>query len=456
MAKLVLLVGIVFASASCHIIIVKPKKHADAGPSNNCAPCVSNADCPGGSCVQIDGDDSCAEACTTDADCESGDACGSANASDGSTVRACIPKSGSCSGSGGCGTCAGGQVCDPTTGSCVDPPPADGCGTLIGPSGTAQCSCNSSTHDCQSNGCYGGWYCDTASNKCQAPPSDCGGGLADAPDAGPISGSVDATGGTVSRMFFAVVGDTRPPDTNQTSQYPTSTITQIYQDIDALNPKPQFVLTTGDYMFSSKNGTANAPQLAKYTSAAANYHGGPVFPVVGNHECTGYTADNCGSTTTANLAAFKSALVEPLGLDLFYTVPFNASDGSWNAKLVVAACNAWSSSQKSWLQGELAKPTTYTIVARHEPSSATTAPCIAEMDPILQAASPQIDLLIVGHTHTFEHSGHEIVVGNGGAPLTGSAPFGFATFELIPGTGFRVSEFDASTNAILRSFVVTH
>jgi hypothetical protein len=403
--------------------------------------------------VQIGGDDSCAEACTSDADCSDGDTCGSANASDGSNVRVCLPKSGSCSGNGGC-NCTGNQVCDPTTGTCQDPPPANGCGTLVGPGTAATCS-SCGTQACQANGCYGGWYCDTSTNKCQAPPSDCGGGVTGTADAGPITGTVDATGGTVSRMFFAVVGDTRPPNANQTSQYPTSTITQIYTDIDGLNPKPQFVLTTGDYMFSSKNGTANVAQLAKYTSAMSNYHGGPVFPVLGNHECTGYTADNCATTSTANLEAFKSALVDPLGLsDIFYTVPFQASDGSWTAKIIVAACNAWSSTQKSWLQGELAKPTTYTIVGRHEPSSATTAPCIAEMDPILSATSPPIDLLIAGHTHLLEHSGHQIIIGNGGAPITGSSPFGFATVELIPGTGFRINEFDSSTAAVIRSYII--
>jgi hypothetical protein len=222
--------------------------------------------------------------------------------------------------------------------------------------------------------------------------------------------------------------------------------------MEALDPKPQFVLTTGDFMFASKNGPEGAVQIAKYSAAAARFHGGPVFPTLGNHECTGYTKDNCATTTTANLRAYKEALVDPLGLDLYYAVPFQGTDGTWTAKLLVAACNAWDDAQKSWLSDQLAVSTTYTIVARHEPSSADTAPCVSEMDQVLAGAS--YDLLLVGHTHTFSHSGKQVVVGNGGAPITGSAPFGFATVELIPGTGFRVSEIDSSTRSVVRSFVV--
>ncbi|HEY4219865.1 MAG TPA: metallophosphoesterase [Myxococcota bacterium] len=453
--RTILALAVVFCSSCIYVKIVK--HHPDAGTAapvaSSCSACISDDDCAhGGSCIQIDGDDACVNTCAGDGACSDNESCSAAVSSNGSQVQVCIPKSGSCAVGTGCGACATGQVCDQTSGQCVDAPPADACGTLVAPDAVAQCSSCGSSGDCQANGCFGGWYCDTSNNKCHPAPDDCGGAIEAVPDAGPITGTVTAGGGTVSRVFFAVVGDTRPADINQTASYPSDVIGQIYSDMDALDPKPQFVLTTGDFMFSSKNGSENALQLAKYTTAMATYRGGPVFPTLGNHECTGYTADNCATTTTQNLRAYKAALVDPLGLDLFYAVPFQASDGSWTAKLVVAACNAWDETQKSWLSDQLASPTTYTIVARHEPSTATTAPCVTEMDQLLAGAS--YDLLLVGHTHTFEHFGKEVVIGNGGAPLTGSAPFGFATVELIPGTGWRVSQIDSSSQAVIRSFVV--
>ena len=444
------LFALLLPTAACPPSVGSP----DAGPpASSCIACLSSDECTGGSCVQIGSDDACAAACTSDSDCGNGEACSTAVTSSGDTVDVCIPTSGSCTGAG-CGTCADGTVCDPTTGTCVDAPASEQCGTLVGPSITAACHSCSAGSNCQANGCYGGWWCDTSGNRCHAPPDACGDNV-DAgplPDAGPITGSVTVNGGTVSRLYFAVVGDTRPPDTDLTDQYPQAVVDKIYDDINGLNPKPQFVLTTGDYMFAKKNGTESTPQLTKYVEAMSRYHGGPVFPTLGNHECTGYTSDNCATTSTANLRAFQAQLLNPLGLDLYYVVPFNATDGSWTGKLVVAACNAWDATQKAWLTDQLSQSTTYTVVARHEPSSADTAPCVTEMDAVLAAHA--YSLLIVGHTHTFSHYGKEIVVGNGGAPLTGSAPFGFATFELVPGTGFRVREYDSATNAPVRTFDV--
>ncbi len=45
---------------------------------------------------------------------------------------------------------------------------------------------------------------------------------------------VGVSGGTLSQLLFAVVGDTRPPTLDDVSGYPTSQITKIYQDIAAL------------------------------------------------------------------------------------------------------------------------------------------------------------------------------------------------------------------------------
>jgi hypothetical protein len=173
---------------------------------------------------------------------------------------------------------------------------------------------------------------------------------------------------------------------------------------------------------------------------------------MGNHECDGYTADNCTSATN-NYTAYYNALVAPLGKTLpYYTVPINAIDGSWTAKVIILACNYWSTTQQSWLSTELAKPTTYTFVVRHEPASATTAPCVSDVESLL--ASNPYNLSLVGHTHHFQANGKEIIVGNGGAPLTaGTTSYGYATVEQTA-AGFVVTDYDQATGAAVSSTTV--
>ena len=266
-------------------------------------------------------------------------------------------------------------------------------------------------------------------------------------------GGVGPDGGTVDHLFFAVVGDTRPGTENDTANYPTAVIDQIYSDLEAMSPRPQFVVGTGDYMFASPTGSEGAQQIQLYASAAKKFTG-PVFAAMGNHECTGYTTSNCASTTTNNYTAFMNTLVTPLGKTKpYYTVHFQATDGSWTAKLVVIACNAWNSTEQSWLTQQLSTSTTYTILARHEPASATTAPCVNTVESLM--TQYPYDLSLVGHTHTFKHpSTKEVVVGTGGAPLSSSTvPYGWATVEQTS-SGFKVTQYDQSTGLPVTSFTV--
>jgi hypothetical protein len=269
----------------------------------------------------------------------------------------------------------------------------------------------------------------------------------------PPTGAVGPQGGTVSRLFFAVVGDSRPAQIDDTANYPTAIINQIYADIEAMNPRPQFVISTGDYMFARPSGDHGAAQMSLYQKAAQQFTGGPLFAVLGNHECTGATAVNCTpGALTNNYNAFMSALIAPLNQQQpYYSVSFDAMDSSFTAKLIVVACNAWDAWQRSWLEGELKNATTFTFVARHEPVG-TDAPCVAEMDALL--GQYPYTLLIVGHSHTFLHSGKQLIVGNGGAPITGTTPFGYATVEQQLGGGFIVTQYESTTGAAIGRFVV--
>src|SRR5207247_11106396 len=143
------------------------------------------------------------------------------------------------------------------------------------------------------------------------------------------------------------------------------------------DPKPQFVVATGDYVFADPWGSQGAKQLALYKEAMAKYSG-PVFGAMGNHECTSLSQVNCSNWDTAIFQSYRAALVTPLGYSKpYYTVPFSGADGSWSAKLIVLACSDWDATQRDWLAGELAKPSTYTLVARHHP---TGGPCTNDAD----------------------------------------------------------------------------
>jgi hypothetical protein len=266
-----------------------------------------------------------------------------------------------------------------------------------------------------------------------------------------VSGAIGPGGGSVSRLYFAVVGDTRPANIDDTSGYPTPIITKIYADIETLSPRPEFVVTTGDYMFASPSGNAGAAQIAVYNQAAQQFTG-PIFAAMGNHECTGATASNCAGSPTNNMNAFMSTLIAPLGQSQpYYTISMNDLAGQWTAKLVVAACNAWDSTQKTWLAGELARATTYTFVVRHEPTGTSGAPCVSEMDALLSTS--KYDLFVVGHSHTYAHSQKQLIVGNGGAPIAGGASYGFATIDQQP-NGFVVTQYDYLTGHPVSSFTV--
>jgi len=263
---------------------------------------------------------------------------------------------------------------------------------------------------------------------------------------------IGPTGGSVDHLYFAVVGDTRPGTLDGTSSYPTAIITKIYQEMQALNPRPQFVIGTGDYMFASTTGSEAQTQMNLYTQAQSNYSG-TVFASMGNHECDGFTADNCTPGQTTNYNVFMNALVTPLGYSTpYYSIPVHATDNSWTAKLVIVACNQWDAAQRTWLTNQLASSTTYTILARHEPAASSTGPCVTDAENLM--TQYPYNLSLVGHTHTFRLSSKEVIVGTGGAPITTSGvPYGFATVEKIS-SGWQVKQYDYSTGLPINTYVV--
>jgi hypothetical protein len=244
-----------------------------------------------------------------------------------------------------------------------------------------------------------------------------------------VRGAVGADGGVVSRLHFAVVGDTRPAAMDDVAGYPTAVVSRIYRSMSAFTPAPTFAIATGDYQFASASSDTAFAQVALYLQARALFPGA-LFPAMGNHECTGATASNCGAGnpdgTTNPLRAFEQGLLAPIGKSTpYYELSVTAQDGTWTAKFLVLAANAWSEAQSRWLDSAMSRPTTYTFVVRHEPASATSAPGVGPSEGVM--ALHPYTLAICGHKHSYEHPrAREIVVGNGGAPLTANKDYGFA------------------------------
>ena len=268
-----------------------------------------------------------------------------------------------------------------------------------------------------------------------AAAADSGSGNHDSGSSAQSDGGVGADGGTVSTLYFAVTGDTRPPTTDDVLGYPTAIVTKIYQDIEALSPPPPFTIGTGDYQDSSTRGNATASEQIPIYMQARSQYSGAFFPAMGNHECNGDDDSNCGPGsqfgTTPNFSTFLSGMLGPIHQTLpYYVIHVNATNGSWTAKFVITAANAWDTDQQTWLAATLAEKTTYTFVVRHEPSTSSGNPAgVAAIDTVM--GMYPYTMLLVGHSHEYGHPYRQVALfGNGGAPPTTTGQsYGFGVFK---------------------------
>ena len=456
-----------------------------------CTGCVTTAACgPGRSCAQFAGDTYCATDCSGGGACPSGDACMPVNSAEGTATSVCIPVATPCgvtmstTGAGGNTGTSSGSTSASTTAS------SSGSGTCAHSICTSGAKLTTGCDPCATQICATDSYCcDTSwSSQCvNEVASICGesctGGTSSSSSSSSSTGSVSSSSGSsgttigpLSTLSFAIVGDTRPPNEDDTSGYPTAIITKIWQDVEAASPRPAFAVATGDYMFASPSHTpgTQAAQMSLYLTARAAFSN-PLYPAMGNHECDGATADNCyacgsacntvggscigGVCQTPNYVQFLSKMLAPVAQTLpYYTLNVNGTGNAWSAKFVYIACNAWSPTQATWLASQLSNPTTYTFVVRHEGTTATTAPCLSgtgsnNADTIL--SQHPYTLLIAGHTHTYAYysSEKQVIVGNGGAPLSGSVNYGYVIARQS-GSSIVFNEYDYATNAVSNTFTV--
>lgn len=389
------------------------------GPQDGslCSPCTQDVDCgePGlASCVGISGSSFCAPSCVDDTDCDS--------------AARCVPYGGA-------------SVCMPTSGTCegfVPGGPRDGGSDSTTGSGSSSGSSSGSTSSGSSSSSSGSTGTSSTSGTTTGTSSS--------------SGSTGATlgvglhGGTVERMHFLITGDTRPPACEDTAHYPTTVINKIADA--ATSHGVQFALDMGDHMFVCNNQPAPAnAQMSLYMHAVHRF-ANPWFMTLGNHECMG-TGGHCGlASTNANYLAFMNAL-SPVSSKPYYKVDIHTSQGL--ATFVFVADNSWTTAQESWLKSTLATADAnakYTIIVKHHPAGDTSVAANATIMSIVRAH--KFSLLLTGHAHHYGHpstdQGREIILGIGGAPLTGSTTYhGYAIVDQKLNGNLRVTVYSLAT-----------
>jgi hypothetical protein len=445
---------VAFAALSLASFGCSTARTGDGPGTFRCGGCITDSDCGGDSCIQYASDVACAPLCGPDGACPDGTSCGLASTTTGGQAQVCMPVTPMCGITDGPDATT---VLDGGPGNDANMPQT--CNGLIGPSSASCCTCRAG-QTCATNGCYGGWWCNPAGCTCQAAPASCtqpmDAGMQMQTDAGPLPmGTVTASGGTVSRLSFAVLGDSRPAmptdSTDPLAGYPTAIVHQLYTDLQGLTPRPQFALVTGDYCFSSTayHGSTCPTQHQTYLQQRQAFSN-TVFYAMGNHECTGGTASNCGPNgtngNTVNYMSFLSNMMGEIHQTLpYYAIHVNATDGSWTSKFLFTAPNAWDATQDAWLQNELMTDhTTYTFVIYHEPSDVTTPPPgTAPIQTDITSAGG-VTMRITGHSHTYYHRRltNEVTIGLGGAPPAGSYNYGYLTVNQLANGDIEVREFD--------------
>ncbi|HZS36218.1 MAG TPA: metallophosphoesterase [Polyangia bacterium] len=271
--------------------------------------------------------------------------------------------------------------------------------------------------------------------------------------AGSDGGNLPQDGGgdpNAQLLKFGVFGDCRPGSPDDTANYPTAVLTNIFTQMQSKGA--QFAVGTGDYMFASYQTTVDA-QVALHLQAQAAFKG-PVYRAMGNHECTGATASSCpNGNETPNVRAFMAQLAPPSTPAPYYRVDVETPMGK--AKFLMIAGNAWSQAQSDWLSKQLADPTEYTFAVRHVPPG-TSAPGVNESEALLAAAPFTVELL--GHAHEYRRvDAKHVISGNGGAPsrATEIAGFGFLLIEQEANGNLAATEFDETTGNAIDTWKLT-
>jgi hypothetical protein len=249
------------------------------------------------------------------------------------------------------------------------------------------------------------------------------------------------------KLSFVVFGDVRPGGPNEDTQYPQAIFAKVMDRAAATSAT--FAVATGDYMFST-SASSVTNQVTQLLAAEAHF-AHPIYHSLGNHECAGFTDSNCpNGTETPNMRAYMMQLI-PFSPLPYYSFDVPTAHGV--AKFVFVAANAWSDDQASWLATELARPTDYTFVIRHEPPGNTQAPGAAPSDTLMR--QNPLTLGLYGHIHVYKHvATNQIISGNAGAPLDGGS-YGIVWVEQQDDGTIEVREIKESSGQVGDHFRVS-
>jgi hypothetical protein len=272
----------------------------------------------------------------------------------------------------------------------------------------------------------------------------------------------------MSNLVFGAFGDVRPPNPNDTANFPDGILSHIFSGLQAKGIL--LAVDAGDHCFQSSisSGSYCHAQFVSHFMAdlTANYSG-RLLPTMGNHEGCGTNAATTGSCTSWTSGLVHDYLVDVVlpttgqSSSPFYSI---AVYGSWGtAKFVHVAANAWTSAQETWLTNTLNVPTNYTFVIRHEPNNDARAPGVTPSEALYSShySAGTLTLSITGHTHLVQLPGgtqpygdsfgatepYEVILGNAGAPLDAGPYYGFATLTRRASDGAIVTqEYEAMSS----------
>ncbi len=272
-----------------------------------------------------------------------------------------------------------------------------------------------------------------------------------APDGGAYVGP---HGGSVDLLRFAAFGDVRPPNQDDTANYPSAIVASVMDGIATLGVP--FAVASGDYMFAATRNEAGVNAQLDLLLAAESRYAGRVFHALGNHECTGATASNCPlGNETPNVRAFHDRLASDYPMPWF---DFVVQTSRGDAHFIATAPNAWGPQQAAWLASALQQPALYTIVIAHEEPGPSQGPGSLPIEDAIRARPGGVTLRIYGHSHTYDHpAANAVVTGNGGAPLSnGRGAYGFVGVVQREDANLVVTAYEIGTPPMVAdSFVLT-
>jgi hypothetical protein len=286
------------------------------------------------------------------------------------------------------------------------------------------------------------------------PPSPTPGG-----GAIPVGGPVGPGGGAVDRLRFGFTGDTRPARCTPDSPYPRAIIDGIFAGMKRQGA--QFAVDQGDHLFVCGYGEDSLAearrQLGEYAGAAALL-GKTVFMTMGNHECTGASRALCrlgDYGSNPNFTAYMDALA-PISNTPYYR--FDVSTRSGLAVFLVVADDVWDAAERDWLTAQLTDADArakYTFVSKHHPDRNLDHPEFQDIYELVR--KHKYTLFLTGHSHQYRRQKDDpraLVMGCGGAPLTGGDFWGYGIATQGLDDRVYVSIYDQATGNVRESFDV--